>query len=64
VKFSDMVKFTNLPPLSLREYNETVGQLYMDSNKTSDSVGREVFYNILREYSTREIIQADLNVYK
>jgi hypothetical protein len=32
------------------EYNETVYQLFIDFKKASDSVRREVFYNILIEF--------------
>jgi sorting nexin-29 len=32
------------------EYNETVYQLFVDFKKAYDSVRREVFYNILKEF--------------
>jgi hypothetical protein len=32
------------------EYDETVHQLFVDFKKASDSVRREVFYNIMIEF--------------
>jgi hypothetical protein len=34
------------------EYNEAVHQLFIDFKKASDSVRREVMYNILIEFGT------------
>jgi hypothetical protein len=42
----------------------TVHQLFIDFNKTYDSVRREVLYNILTVWNTQETSWVNLNVFK